>query len=142
MTLRIEDLVVDCADPLALARFWAEALDLQVTASSEQQSDTSNIEDFGAWAVVGQPGSKGLYLYFQQVPEGKVAKNRLHLDLRPPRTRDEQVERLRGLGATVMEGFAGPEATWIVMQDPEGNEFCVLRGPDDPIPPGGEPVEA
>jgi hypothetical protein len=134
VALQIEDLVIDCADPIGLAAFWASALGFEVTAQSQEEGDV--------WAVVGQPERKGLYLYFQQVLEGKIAKNRLHLDLRPSRTRDEEVERLRGLGASVLEGFGGPEATWIVMQDPEGNEFCVLRGPDDPIPPGGSPVEA
>ena len=69
-------------------------------------------------------------------------KNRVHLDLRPSRTRDEEVERVKALGATVLEGFGGDEATWIVLQDPEGNEFCILRGPEDQIPPGGQPVEA
>jgi Glyoxalase-like domain len=134
VALQIEDLVIDCADPIGLAAFWASALGFEVTAQSQEEGDV--------WAVVGQPERKGLYIYFQQVLEGKIAKNRLHLDLRPSRTRDEEVERLRGLGASVLEGFGGPEATWIVMQDPEGNEFCVLRGPDDPIPPGGSPVEA
>ncbi len=134
VALRIEELVIDCADPTGLARFWAAAIGSEVTESSEEEGDV--------FAVVAQPGSKGLYLLFQRVPEGKTAKNRLHLDLRPPRTRDEEVERLRSLGATVLEGFAGPEATWTVMEDPEGNEFCVLRGPDDPVPPGGSPVQA
>jgi hypothetical protein len=145
VSLRIEDLVIDCADPIALSKFWAEALGLRITTSSEGESEV--------WAVVGPerrisdppPAAmegKGLYLYFQQVPEGKAGiKNRLHLDLRPARTRDEEVERLRGLGAKILEGFAGSEATWIVMQDPEENEFCVLRGPEDPVPPGAEPVE-
>jgi hypothetical protein len=134
VALRIEDLVIDCADPIGLAGFWAEALGFEVTEQSQEEGEV--------WIVIGQPGTKGLGLDFQQVPEGKAAKNRLHLDLRPLRTRDEEVERLRSLGATVLEGFGGPNATWIVMQDPEGNEFCVLRGPDDPMPPDGSPVEA
>jgi Glyoxalase-like domain len=134
VSLRIEDLVIDCAEPLPLARFWADALGLEITQSSEEEGDV--------WVVIGDPGQRGLSLFFQQVPEQKAAKNRLHLDVRPARTRDEEVERLRGLGATVLQGFGGPEATWTVMQDPEGNEFCVLRGPDDPLPPGGSPVEA
>jgi hypothetical protein len=134
VALRIEDLVIDCSAPLELAAFWAAALGFEVTESSEEEGDV--------WAAVARPASKGLSLLFQQVPEGKAAKNRLHLDLRPAGTRDQEVERLRWLGASVMEGFAGPDATWTVMQDPEGNEFCVLRGPEDPVPPGGSTVLA
>jgi hypothetical protein len=78
---------------------------------------------------------------FQKVPETKTVKNRIHFDLRPSRTRDEEVERLKRLGAIELEGFGGPEATWKVLQDPEGNEFCVLRGPEDPVPAGAQPVE-
>jgi hypothetical protein len=63
------------------------------------------------------------------VPEGKVVKNRVHLDLIPTeRTRDEEVTRLLGIGATLFEDHREPDGTgWVVLTDPEGNEFCVER---------------
>jgi hypothetical protein len=128
VSLRVDALNVDCRDPETVARFWAEALGYRFGTAE----DETWIED---------PTGKHDNILFFRVPEGKSVKNRLHLDLRPSRTRDEEVERLKGLGATVLEGFGGPNATWIVLQDPEGNEFCVLRGPEDPVPPGAEPVE-
>jgi len=73
----------------------------------------------------------GHHLLFIEVPEGKSAKNRLHLDLRPREgTRDEEVERLVGIGATVVADrreIRGDGTGWVVLADPEGNEFCVLR---------------
>lgn len=131
MPLRIDSLTVDCADASRIANFWSAALGWKLAGVSEDGSDAELVE----------PTNPRRRILFQEVPEGKTGKNRLHLDLRPSRTRDEEVARLRELGATVMEGFGGPTATWTVMQDPEGNELCVLRGPEDPIPPGGEPVE-
>lgn len=130
MTLRIATLTVDARDPRAQAEFWGQVLGYRFGGAEEDE----------AW--IEDPSGKRDDVLFLAVPEAKSLKNRLHLDLRPNRTRDEEVERLKGLGATVLEGFGGPEATWIVMQDPEGNEFCVLRGPEDPIPPGGQPVDA
>ena len=77
-------------------------------------------------------------MFFQPVPEPKTAKNRVHLDLRPSGTMREEVDRLRWLGATevdVVEKEAsavdGQSTFWTVMEDVEGNEFCVLRGPGD-----------
>jgi predicted enzyme related to lactoylglutathione lyase len=71
----------------------------------------------------------GPVLFFNQVPEPKTVKNRLHLCLRPETTREEEVERLTDLGATHVADHRGPEGTgWVVLADPEGNEFCVLRG--------------
>lgn len=70
-------------------------------------------------------------LLFIEVPEEKSGKNRLHLDLRPRTgSRDDEVERLRGLGAIDVadhRGIHGPGSGWVVLADPEGNEFCVLR---------------
>ena len=65
-------------------------------------------------------------LIFVPVPEAKTVKNRLHLDLNPD-DRDREVARLEGLGATRADVGQGPDVTWVVMPDPEGNEFCVLR---------------
>jgi predicted enzyme related to lactoylglutathione lyase len=129
--LRIDSLVIDCAEPARIANFWSAALGWSLAGVSEDESDAELVE----------PTNPRMRILFQKVPEGKAVKNRLHLDLRPSRTRDEEVERLRELGATILEGFGGPAATWTVMEDPEGNEFCILRGPEDPVPPGGQPVE-
>jgi len=65
------------------------------------------------------------------VPEGKVVKNRVHLDLRPPRSMADEVERLRNAGATDQRFVEEEGSFWTIMLDPEGNEFCVLRGPQD-----------
>jgi catechol 2,3-dioxygenase-like lactoylglutathione lyase family enzyme len=132
MTLRVSALTVDCNDPDRVAAFWAEALGLEEV---ERSNDNDEI-------VLKDPKERLVPFLFLKVPDDKAVKNRWHLDLRPKERRDDEVERLTGLGATVMEGFGGPKATWIVLQDPEGNEFCILRGPEDPVPEGGQPVTA
>jgi predicted enzyme related to lactoylglutathione lyase len=71
---------------------------------------------------------EGPEILFIQVPEGKAGKNRLHLDLQPDIRRDEEVERLLGLGAALVDDQRRPDGTgWVVLADPEGNEFCVER---------------
>jgi hypothetical protein len=70
-------------------------------------------------------------MLFLVVPEGKAAKNRVHLDLRPSDSMANEVERVKGLGATELRFVEEGGSFWTVMLDPEGNEFCVLRGPDD-----------
>ncbi len=108
----------DCGDPVALATFWAGVFDYQGPIESDEDS---------AWFP--EPGGDGRRgLLFLVVPEGKKAKNRVHFDLRPATTRDEEVTRLQGLGATIFADFRNPDGTgFVVMQDPEGNEFCVER---------------
>ena len=106
----IKNVTFDAADALALATFWAAALGSDVDEDST--SDRAYVEAAG-WG--------GPNLWFVRVPESKTAKNRLHFDLRAPGTVAEEVARLRALGATVVR--AGDGLT--VMQDPEGNEFCV-----------------
>ena len=114
MTLLFEALAIDCADPAALARFWAEALDYAIQPSDDPDEITVSPKSGG-----------GTPLLFLRVPEGKTIKNRLHLDLRPE-DQAAEVERLIGLGARKVDiGQGSP--TWVVMADPEGNEFCVLR---------------
>ena len=83
----------------------------------------------------------GHRLLFIEVPEPKSVKNRIHLDLRPSdRTQEEEVQRLKGLGATQLSdhrGQYGPGTGWVVLADPEGNEFCILRSeaqPQEPTP--------
>jgi predicted enzyme related to lactoylglutathione lyase len=113
---------VDCADPYALSGFWAEVLGHP--RHEEDQPD----DDECAILIPGQTG-----LLFQRVPEGKSVKNRIHLDISPTdRTREEELERLLALGATVLDDRRREDGTgWVVMADPEGNEFCLERRRDD-----------
>jgi hypothetical protein len=108
----------DCADPRRLADFWCIALGYEAL----------DVEDDEAF-IGPAGGASGLY--FQRVPEGKVVKNRIHLDLRPPRSMADEVERLRNAGATDQRFVEEEGSFWTIMLDPEGNEFCVLRGPED-----------
>jgi catechol 2,3-dioxygenase-like lactoylglutathione lyase family enzyme len=116
--IRVQCVVVDARDTAAQARFWAEALGWRVTHESPEETALEPPEGSPANDVAPD-------ILFVRVPEGKTVKNRLHLDLRP----DDQavhVERLLGLGATRADiGQTGTEP-WIVLADPEGNEFCVL----------------
>jgi hypothetical protein len=98
-------------------------------------------DDEQAW--LQHPVAKGTALYFQRVPEGKVVKNRVHLDVAPlDGTRDEEVERLLAAGATVADDQRRADGTgWVVLADPEGNEFCVERG-DAERAAAGDPVDA
>jgi hypothetical protein len=109
---------IDCADPAGLARFWAAALDYKLEPGDDP-----------AEAAITPKDGKGVQLLFLEVPEGKTIKNRLHLDLRPE-DQAAEVERLIGLGAMKVDIGQG-EQTWVVLADPEGNEFCVLRALSD-----------
>lgn len=119
MTSRVSLLTFDSADPHALAEFWCEVLDFVVLGSDEDgvkigPSDPSNNE------------SAMPELLFLRVPEGKTVKNRLHLDINPVGIDQmDEVARLVGLGATRVDIGQG-EVSWVVLADPEGNEFCVL----------------
>ena len=124
MSVRIDTLTFDCADTMLVARFWAAALGFDVDPDSGPED-----------ASISDP-SGSHHLFFQPVPEPKVAKNRLHIDLRPSVVMAAEVERLEGLGATVQARVDVEGSFWTVMQDPEGNEFCVLRGPEDGWTPG------
>lgn len=110
----IKTVTWDCADALALARFWAAAL------GSDVDEDST-----AAKAYVEAVGWGAPNMWFNQVPEPKTAKNRMHFDLRAPAAMTDEVRRLEGLGASVVS--AGESLT--TMQDPEGNEFCVEQGP-------------
>lgn len=119
MTLRIQNSSFDATDPVTLSAFWAEALGWRKTYEDDDE-------------IVLEPpaGSKdeGVVpdVLFLRVPEGKSAKNRLHFDLRPD-DQAAEVARLEALGATRVDIGQGDKVTWVVMADPEGNEFCVLR---------------
>ena len=114
MGLKAESLGFDCDDAAAIAQFWAVALDYTV----EPSDDPNEV------AVVPKDG-KGTALLFLKVPEGKTIKNRLHLDLRPD-DQAAEVKRLIALGAKKVDIGQG-DPTWVVLADPEGNEFCILR---------------
>jgi catechol 2,3-dioxygenase-like lactoylglutathione lyase family enzyme len=119
MASSIDTVTIDCADAAGMAAFWCAALGYEV----------ADQDDEGVFA--SDPGGSGVPLYFQMVPEGKTVKNRVHLDLRPPESMAKEVERVAGLGATVFRVVEVEGSFWTVMLDPEGNEFCVLRGPED-----------
>jgi len=114
----VRHITVDAHDTLALARFWAEVTGYAVDAESDAE---------GALLNAPEPGVPGLL--FIRVPDDKVVKNRVHLDIQPPTgTRDETVARLLAAGATVFEDHRTAEGLgWVTMLDPEGNEFCVER---------------
>jgi len=114
MALRFEAIVVDCHDTRRVAEFWAAVFGGPPVEGPDEVGDS--------WFEAGE-GHPGML--FQPVPEAKTLKNRLHLDLRPD-DQAEEVERLLGLGARHVDIGQG-EQTWVVLQDVEGNEFCVLR---------------
>ncbi len=121
MTSRFSELCIDCADPRRLAAFWAAVLDWPI----EEEDDDDEV------AVV-DPEGKAPLLLFVPVPEPKTVKNRLHIDVSPPAGKqDEEVERILALGATRADVGQGPDVSWVVLADPERNEFCVLRGKAD-----------
>jgi len=112
MSLEWEQIIVDAADPVGLGRWWCDALDWVVVEEDPEEFEIRPAPD-------RMPG-----LLFVQVTEPKTTKNRLHIDLRPD-DRDAEVERLLGLGAT-RAAIGQGEQSWVVLADPEGNEFCVL----------------
>ncbi|MFF3252875.1 VOC family protein [Actinacidiphila glaucinigra] len=114
----VQNVAIDCADAFGLARFWSAATGRPLHPEDRPGDRETQVMS-----------AEGPVLYFNQVPEPKTVKNRLHLCLRPETTRDEEVERLLGLGATFVGDHRNPDGTgWAVLADPEGNEFCVLRG--------------
>ncbi|HEX4057110.1 MAG TPA: VOC family protein [Galbitalea sp.] len=119
MALTINQITFDCSDPLKLAAFWAAAMGW--AGADDAKPDDEEV------AVVS--ADKSRVLLFIRVPEGKAVKNRVHLDVSPTdSTRDAEVERLVGLGASVYDDRRLEDGRgWVVMRDPEGNEFCVER---------------
>jgi predicted enzyme related to lactoylglutathione lyase len=113
MSLVWEQTIIDANDPVALGRWWATALGWVVVDEDPDEFEIRPSPD-------QLPG-----LLFARVPEPKTIKNRLHLDFQGD-DRDAEVERLLGLGATRADVGQG-DASWVVLADPEGNEFCILR---------------
>ena len=116
MPSRLYQIAVDAHDPAVLARFWAAVLDWQVVDVDEVDGDVAIGRDADTWPQ----------LLFLPVPDAKTVKNRLHLDLNP-QDRDAEVDRLLGLGASRVDVGQGDDVSWVVLADPEGNEFCVLQ---------------
>jgi hypothetical protein len=112
MALEWEQVVIDAVEARALAQWWVEALGWVVVDASDDEVEIRETPD-------RLPG-----LIFVSVPEGKNVKNRLHLDFRPE-DQEVEVERLIALGARRVDIGQG-ESSWVVLADPEGNEFCVL----------------
>ena len=143
MTVRQVQVTFDCADPGALSTFWNDVLGYVFPPpppgfdSWDAFAETLPEEQRNSASASVDPEGIGPRLFFQQVPEGKTAKNRVHLDVRaaPGLTGDDRMaaleaeaERLVGLGATRQQRFEpDPPMSngFIVMQDPEGNEFCL-----------------
>ena len=142
-------LVIDAADPHAQAAFWSAALGYEIEDNSafiERLLGLGALPSAAVTEVDGRPAFRDLIavrhpddpydaergtglgrrVLFQRVPEPKSGKNRLHLDLHPGEgRRAAEVERLGALGATVLRDVREPSGAWVVMADPEGNEFCV-----------------
>ncbi|HEX6684654.1 MAG TPA: VOC family protein [Candidatus Limnocylindrales bacterium] len=114
-------MTVDAANAYQQSLWWT-----QVVGWQQDPDDPNEPDHTHCWIGPGD-GSPGLL--FINVPEGKSLKNRIHLDVQPvDRTRDEEVERLLGIGATIFDDHRQPDGRgFVVMHDPEGNEFCVER---------------
>ena len=126
MSLSLQCITVDAHNPKALAEFWAEVLGWTVGEDGD---------DIGWWIEreLNDPSKTGFPdILFLKVPDSKVVKNRLHLDLRPG-DQAAEVARLEKLGAKKIDigQSTDSDTTWIVMADPEGNEFCVLSARPD-----------
>jgi len=120
--LRLQAITVDAHDPRALAEFWAEVLGWKI-------GEGGNEIEVWIERELGDPKNTGFPdILFLKNSDVKNVKNRLHLDLRPD-DQDAEVRRLEKLGAKRIEigQSADPDTSWVVMADPEGNEFCVLR---------------
>lgn len=119
MTLSVDTLTIDCHDLRLVADFWCAALGYRLVEIDEEDAEIQPVDPPG-WTLL-----------FQIVPEGKSVKNRLHLDLRPTGSMASEVARLEAAGATAIRRVDEGGSFWTVMADPEGNELCVLRGPED-----------
>jgi predicted enzyme related to lactoylglutathione lyase len=113
----VRSVTFDCHDPDALAGFWAAA-----TGYRKESSPAP-----GDYAVISDLSGRGPVFWFNKVPESRAGKNRVHVDLNV-RALDEEVERLVGLGGVKAEELSSASGkAWVVMRDPEGNEFCLVR---------------
>jgi predicted enzyme related to lactoylglutathione lyase len=121
MRSAILNVTFDCGDAAALARFW----------SGVTRWPAARVEMPGnPFWLVARDGDDGVRMVFVEVPEGKVGKNRVHLDLRPAEgSQEEEVARLEAMGARILDDRRNSApGGWVVMADPEGNEFCLEQG--------------
>jgi hypothetical protein len=134
MTSRFSELAVDAHDLRKLADFWCAVLDYKIIEEREEVIEIGPEElpagwgpEFVAeWKARLRAAPSPPTIVFVPVPEGKTVKNRIHIDVSPIDSQEEEVERLLKLGATKADIGQG-DVRWTVMRDPEGNEFCVLR---------------
>lgn len=132
MALRWYSEVIESRDPRGLARWWAQALGWEVAYEDDEETDVAP-----PWQREHDRDlpfhQRGPTLCFVAVAHDKTVKNRLHMDLAPHTSddRDAEIARLLELGATRVDVGQGPDVTWTVLADPDGNEFCVLSSRDD-----------
>ncbi len=123
MTSYVSHTTIDCRNAYQLSQWWKHVLGY---VDLDDDPNLAGQEE----CMILDPRTRHRLLFIE-VPEGKQVKNRIHLDLRPrDGRRDDEVQRLLGLGATQVADFRGkygPGTGWVVMADPEGNEFCMLR---------------
>ena len=129
MPLLISQLAIDASDPAAQARWWQQVLGGRI--------DDGDPDEVGLALEGGLPE-----LLFLRVPEAKTVKNRLHLDVRPQDGSDQETEvrRVLDLGAQRVDVGQGPDVTWVVLADPEGNEFCLLRSTPSELAEAANPT--
>ena len=123
MTASISHTTIDCRDAFALSTWWKQVLGYQDVPGDPNEPGHEEC------MIVSTDG--GPPLLFIEVPEPRSGKNRIHLDLRPApgTTREQELDRLLGLGATVVKDLRRPDGGgWVWLADPEGNDFCILRG--------------
>jgi hypothetical protein len=123
VTSFVSHTTVDCADAYTLSKWWEQVLDYA------ENPDDPNLPGHEECPIRSRDGRHEIL--FIQVPERKQIKNRIHFDLRPVEgTRDDELARLLSIGATEVDDLRKPDGGgWVVLADPEGNEFCILRGP-------------
>ena len=125
MSCFVSHTTVDCANAYELSEWWKQVLGYVDLDGDENLPGHDE-------CMIRDPET-GHEILFIEVPDTKVVKNRLHFDLRPrDRSQDEEIERVRALGAVEvldLRGKYGPGTGWMVFADPEGNEFCILRSP-------------
>jgi predicted enzyme related to lactoylglutathione lyase len=117
-TSHLRDICVDCTDNHRVAHFWAEVLGYTIRPAAPATTPDDSI--------ALEPTEGGLRFWFNKVPEPKVVKNRIHIDINLPDT--AEMERLQRLGARILQEIrdAAGQLRWTVMADPEGNEFCAF----------------
>lgn len=121
MTCFVSHTTIDCSDAYTLSSWWRELLDYV--------EDPNDPNEPGHEECLISSSSRDHHVLFIEVPERKRNKNRMHFDLRPSQgTRDEEVERVLASGASLISDLRNDDGTgWVVLADPEGNEFCILR---------------